>query len=106
MNEALLPILASLLTLLLTKAFDMFMAKRRESLDKITLTLTAADEVAEAAATTIGYLREELKDAREREAELLGQITTLTLEKNRLEQALLICEQERLKTEKIDLRSK
>jgi len=93
MNEALLPILASILTLFFTKAFDLFLAKRKESLDKITLTLTAADEVADAAATTIAYLRSELKLARERETELLEKLRESTIKCNEFEQALLRCEE-------------
>lgn len=105
MNDALIPILASILTLLLTKVFDVFMAKKKESIDRISLTLTAADEVADAAATTIGYLRQELSESRIREAEILKResehmkyISALELQKERLEKELLSCKEKHLRT--------
>jgi hypothetical protein len=61
-----LPIAASIITVLLTKAFDYAIAKRKEPLDKFTKTTEAVDEIAGASTETIAYLRIELERLKEK----------------------------------------
>jgi peptidoglycan hydrolase CwlO-like protein len=60
MNEAVLPIIASLVTLLVTKLFDLFIASKKDKISSLTASLTAVDEMSSAATETIKYLREEI----------------------------------------------
>jgi hypothetical protein len=63
--DAIIPVMASLITVLLTKGFDYVMAKRREPIDSFSRTTEAVDEIAGATTETIAYLRGELTAARE-----------------------------------------
>lgn len=66
MNDAVLnPFIASLITLILTKLFDSYMASRKNKLEATIHSLTAVDEITSAAADTIVYLKEERDTARE-----------------------------------------
>lgn len=67
MNEdILLPIIASFLTLLVTKLFDAVMANRKNKMDSVIQSLSAIDEISTAASDTINYLRSE-RDALRKE---------------------------------------
>lgn len=64
-NDVLIPIIASLLTLILTKLFDSFMVNRKSKMDSVIQSITAIDEITTAATDTITYLRKERDEARE-----------------------------------------
>ena len=64
-SEFLIPIIASFLTLVVTKLFDAFMASRKDRMDSVIQSLSAVDEITTAASDTITYLRKERDEARE-----------------------------------------
>ena len=69
-NDVLIPIFASIITLILTKVFDMFMASRKNQLDTLTQSLTTVDEITGAAFDTISYLKTEISELRQANRDL------------------------------------
>jgi len=70
MDELIIPLVASALTLVVTKIFDLILARRKEKADSIVESLGAVGVIASAAKETISYLKAERDGAREEAARL------------------------------------
>lgn len=64
-TDAWIPLIASIITIILTKGFDSIMAKRQREEAKIMSSLSAVDEISGASVETIQYLRTEINRLKE-----------------------------------------